>query len=155
MLRKRAYSETSLLLELLTNESQYVHALYRGAKRRGATPIDLLAEYAMSWRPKVGLLTVRSCEPLSTIRLSGQALYAALYLNELVRRGLRENQVVEGVHPAYQTALQDLETKKNTDLEVVLRKFEKAYLKALGYEIVFHHELSQRSHDPCGFLLSV
>ncbi|MCY3858863.1 MAG: DNA repair protein RecO [Gammaproteobacteria bacterium] len=139
MLRRRPYSETSLLLELLTSESRYVHALYRGAKRKGATPIDLFAEYAMSWRPRVGLVTVRTCELKGLSNLTGDALYAGLYVNELVRRGMHENQVIEDIQPAYQTTVQQLEDG-NTDMDVALRTFEKRFLKALGFELEFHRE---------------
>lgn len=141
VLRKRAYSETSLLLEVLTSESRYVHALYRGAKRKGATPIDLFSEYVMSWRPRVGLVTVRSCELKSVSTLIGEAIYAGLYLNELVRRGMRENQVVDDVQPIYQATVRHLENK-SADLDVVLRTFEQRFLKALGFELEFHREQS-------------
>ena len=139
VLRRRAYSETSLLLEVLTNESRYVHALYRGAKRKGSTPIDLFAEYEMSWRPKVGLVTVRSCELKRVSTLVGDALYAGLYINELVRRGMHENQVVEDVEAAYRTTVQQLEAG-NADLDVALRTFERRFLKALGFELEFQRE---------------
>ena len=139
VLRRRAYSETSLLLEMLTSESRYVHAIYRGAKRTGATPIDLFTEYAMSWRPKVGLVTLRSCEFKRVFALGGNALYAGLYVNELVRRGMQENQVVDDVQPAYRSTVESLEPG-NADLEVVLRSFEKRFLKALGFELEFHRE---------------
>lgn len=141
VLRRRAYSETSLLLEVLTSESRYVHALYRGAKRKGSTPIDLFAEYAMSWRPKVGLVTVRSCELKNVSTLVGDALYAGLYINELVRRGMRENQVVEGIQPAYCTTVQQLEGA-NANLDLTLRTFERQFLSALGFELEFHREQS-------------
>lgn len=139
VLRRRAYSETSLLLEMLTSESRYVHALYRGAKRKGSTPIDLFAEYAMSWRPKVGLVTVRSCELKHVSTLIGDALYAGLYINELVRRGMQENQVVEDVQPAYRETVQRLEDVTE-DLDAALRTFEKRLLKAMGFELEFHRE---------------
>lgn len=93
----------------------------------------------MSWRPKVGLVTVRSCELKHTSTLVGDALYAGLYINELVRRGMHENQVVEDVQPAYQATVQRLEDG-NADLDVVLRTFEKRLLKALGFELEFHRE---------------
>ena len=139
VLRRRSYSETSLLLDLLTSESRYVHALYRGAKRKATTPIDLFAEYAMSWRPRVGLVTVRSCELKRVSTLTGDALYAGLYVNELVRRGMQENQIVEDVHPAYQTTLHLLEDR-TADMDVVLRTFERRFLKAMGFELEFHRE---------------
>lgn len=124
---------------MLTSESRYVHALYRGAKRKGATPIDLFAEYAMSWRPKTGLVTVRSCELKRVSTLVGDALYAGLYINELVRRGMQENQVVEDVQPAYRAVVQRLEDR-NEDLDAALRTFERRLLKALGFELEFHRE---------------
>lgn len=158
VLRRRAYSETSLLLEMLTSESRYVHALYRGAKRKGSTPIDLFSEYAMSWRPRDGLVTVRSCELKHVSSLRGDALYAGLYINELIRRGIQENQVVDDVHPAYRSTLQSLEDC-SSDLDVELRTFEKRFLKALGFELEFHREQatgdvvssnSQYLFDPIG-----
>ena len=139
VLRRRAYSETSLLLEVLTRESQYVHALYKGAKRKGGTPIDLFSEYEMSWRPRVGLVTVRSCELKRVFTPKGDAIYAGLYVNELVRRGMRENQVVDGIQHAYQATVQSL-SSESTDLDSVLRTFEKRYLKALGFEVEFDRE---------------
>ena len=139
VIRRRAYSETSLLLEMLTSESRYVHAMHRGAKRNGAIPIDLFTEYTMSWRPRDGLVTVRSCELKHVSTLVGNALYAGLYINELVRRGMHENQVVDDVRPAYQSAIRLLE-HEDTDLDLVLRSFEKRLLKALGFELEFHRE---------------
>ncbi len=139
VIRKRPYSETSLILEMLTGESRYVHAIYRGAKRNGSTPIDLFTKYAMSWRPRSGLLTVRSCEALRPLHLARSALYAGLYLNELVYRGMYEQQVIDGVRTAYEEALLDLE-KESKDQESALRTFEQLYLKALGFQIQFHLE---------------
>ena len=139
VLRRRSYSETSLLLELLTDESQYVHAIYRGAKRAGAINVDLLAAYAMSWRQKDGLVYIRSCEPKAAFRLVGGQLYAVHYLNELIRRGLRQNQSVAGVFEAYTEALDGLESDSNA-IAQVLRKFEKTYLRLLGYGLTFHRE---------------
>ena len=93
----------------------------------------------MSWRPKVGLVTVHSCELNRVSTLLGDALYAGLYINELVRRGMHENQVVDDVQPAYRMTVQRLEDG-NTDIDVTLRAFEKRFLKALGFELEFHRE---------------
>lgn len=145
VVRRRDYSETSFLLELLTSESKYVHAIYRGGKRKGGVAIDLFTKYEMSWRPRVGLVTLHSCEAKETSKLVGEPLYAGLYLNELVRRGMRENQVSDGMHEAYADAVSELADEK-VDLEGCLRKFERNYLKALGFEIVFSVE--QHSAKP-------
>lgn len=141
VLRRRDYSETSFLLELLTSDSQYVHAIYRGAKRKGSTTIDLFSSYDMSWRPRDGLVTLRSCELNETFVLKGEALYAGLYLNELIRRGMRENQIAQGMQVAYVTAIEDLATTR-FELETCLRRFEREYLRVLGFEIVFTREQS-------------
>lgn len=139
VLRRRSYSETSLLLELLTDESQYVHALYRGAKRNSSTNVDLLTPYSMSWRPHDGLLTIRSCEPGEAIRVCGENLYAVLYLNELIRRGVRQNQFAKGVFEAYESASTGL-VVSSCSIAAVLRKFEKRFLRALGFELTFDRE---------------
>lgn len=139
VLRRRSYRETSLLMELLTSESQYVHAIYRGAKRKGAEAMDLLAEYLVSWREQVDLRTIRSCELLRNFDVTGQALYAVLYLNELIRHGVHQNQSVPGIFNAYQRAVMDLQ-KTPTNLELILRQFEKSYLALLGYGVSFSRE---------------
>lgn len=141
MIRRRPYSETSLLLELLTSDSRSVHAIYRGAKRQHAVPIDLFCEYSMSWRARMGLVTLRSCELETTYALSDEALYAGLYLNELLRRGIHENQQVERVYGIYSDALTRLNDHAN-ELEKTLRVFERKYLSALGYAISFDREQS-------------
>ena len=140
VLRRRSYRETSLLLELLTSESRYVHAIYQGAKRKGSEAVDLISEYAMSWRDRPDLLTLRSCEPGRGFEIAGTALYAAMYLNELIRHGVRQNQIVTGLYAVYRQALSELEDA-GKEIESVLRRFEKAFLKVLGYEVVFNHEL--------------
>lgn len=139
MLRRRSYTETSLLLELLTSESRCVHAVYRGAKRPKATPIDLFAEYSMSWRAKSGLVTLRSCEVARAYTLVDDALYAGLYINELIRRGIRENQVIEGLIETYTHATAGLADAEG-DLETTLRTFERDYLRCLGFAITFDQE---------------
>lgn len=145
VLRRRDYSETSFLLELLTHDSQYVHAIFRGGKRKGGVAIDLFTRYEMSWRPRVGLVTLRGCEVKEAFSLAGESLYAGLYLNELVRRGMRENQLSHGMHEAYASAVSELALQKH-DLESSLRRFERRYLKALGFEVVFSSE--QRTGNP-------
>ena len=164
LLRRRAYRETSLLLEMLTEDSKCVHAIYRGARRKRGVDTDLLVSYQMSWRGDHGLVTIRSCEPGSDTSISGTNLYAALYLNELIRGGVHQDQVAPGLFDDYESALARLATD-TTNIEPVLRTFEKQLLKTLGYELEFdregsgqeiiHHDAKYRFVPDKGFVRSV
>lgn len=126
-------------MELLTESSQCIHAVYRGAKRKHGIDVDLLVPYQMSWRGDTGLVNVISCESHSEFKITGSKLYSALYINELTRLGIRQDQLVNGLFEAYSNALRDLSLAVK-GLEDILRVFEKAFLKVIGFELQFHRE---------------
>ena len=136
LLRRSNYRETSLLLVMLTEDSQCVHAVFKGARRKKGVDIDLLVPYEMSWRGDYGLVTIRTCEVGEANPVSGSNLYSALYLNELIRRGLKQDQRATGLFEAYEVAISELASSLE-NIEPTLRRFERNLLKVLGYELSF------------------
>lgn len=136
LLHTRPYRETSLLAEWFLPEQGRVGAVLRGARRRGQ---QAPAPFQPLFVQLVGdheLKTVSACEPAGpALRLQGGALFAGLYLNELlVRLAPRELPLPE-LFVAYAGALgelADLVQPAAADLEPVLRRFERQLLEAMG-----------------------
>ena len=70
--------------------------------------------------------------------LQGKALFCGLYINELLRELLPKLDAVPAIFKLYQTLQGALRNANdNTDLEVLLRRFEVQLLNELGYGIHF------------------
>ena len=143
ILHRQLFRESSLLLDLLTNDYGRVKCIWRG-RGKGRVSVTSFVEYGASWRGRSGLVTVTNCEPLRSFDLVGRTLFSGFYLNELILRAVMPGMTVDGLYEAYLTALQALCSK--SDVEPVLRTFEKGLLKGLGYEIELEREVEQQ--DP-------
>ena len=139
VIHSRHYRESSLLLELLTEDSEYVAAVLKGAKSPNGQSIDLLTLYEISWRRNAQLANVTHSECLRVYQIKGKRLYASLYLNELIKRSMRQGTVVEGLFESYRNTLTEFEHSEGL-LESSLRRFEKKLLSGLGYELVLNVE---------------
>lgn len=133
VLHARAYRESSQLVELVSVEHGRIGVLTRGnrgAKR--ATPLQPFRRYRIALSGRGELRRAGAAEMLAApCLLSGRALYAALYLNELLVRLLHRDVPMPGVVDLYATALARL--AGGAALEPVLRVFEKQLLDELGY----------------------
>jgi len=138
ILHTRPYRETSLLVDLLTEQDGRVSAVARGAKRKKSLskatfqPFVLLA---INWFGSSELVTLKQTEVIdSSIRLTGKALLSAFYINELLCKLLHRFDAAQAVFSAYQQVIHQLANLENDSAtEAVLRYFEKALLDALGY----------------------
>ena len=142
VIRWRDYRESSVLLELLTEDSQYVGALLRAARSQNGQTIDLLTQYEFSWRGNTQLFNITHSDCSRVYQIQGKRLYASLYLNELIKRSMRQGEVIEGLFESYTSTLEDFEEGEKL-LEESLRRFEKRLLTGLGYELVFHCEADE------------
>lgn len=143
ILHQRPYREQGRLLDILTPEYGRVRLVVAGLGRRGGRRGLLFQSFyplVMSYTGRMGgLQRLTAVEPRSAavLRLSGQALWCGLYVNELVTRVLPEGIVAEDVFLAYEQVLQGLTTPPSAGLEAVLRRFELQLLAALGYALAF------------------
>jgi DNA repair protein RecO (recombination protein O) len=135
VLHARPYRETSAIVDLLTLRFGRVSAVARAVRggRRGAQPPQPFSRLAVACSGRTQLLTLTSFDSLAHRWLTGDALYAGLYLNELLLRLLRDDDAHPVVFDGYEHTLDAL----SADPEPALRCFERLLLKECGYEITF------------------
>ncbi|MDE0037633.1 MAG: recombination protein O N-terminal domain-containing protein [Gammaproteobacteria bacterium] len=160
VLHRRAYRESSALVELLTRDFGLVGAVMRGVKRspRSARDLEPFGRIAVSWRGRGQLVTVLRAETVVRRNLSGDALFAGLYINELLVKTLGREEPVADLFDSYDAAVASLAQVESStvgswarhhpstgdgkrrgfdELEPILRTFERRLLDELGYGIAF------------------
>lgn len=137
VLHRRAFRETSVIVELLTRDFGRVAAVVRGVKGGGRPrmSIEPFTKLEVAWRGRGQMVTVIGSESVHATHLKGDALFAGLYVNELLIKTLEPHEPVESVFGHYGTTLTALAV--DDDLEPALRRFEKGLLDELGYGLVF------------------
>jgi DNA repair protein RecO (recombination protein O) len=135
VLHARPYRETSAIVDLLTRGFGRISAVARGIRgaRRGAAPPRPFSRLSVACSGRAQLLTLTAFDPMNHRWLTGEALYAGLYLNELLLRLLRDDDAHPAVFDGYERALELV----SGDAEPALRRFERLLLKECGYEITF------------------
>ncbi|MFM7783038.1 MAG: DNA repair protein RecO [Gammaproteobacteria bacterium] len=142
VLHSRPYRESSLLLELLTREHGRVAAVARSARasRKGlGSVLQPFQSLLVSWSGRGELKTLTAAErwqPLPPV--SGERLFSALYLNELLLRALAPQDPHPPLYDAYALLLPGLAGAP--DIEPLLRGFELGLLRELGYALELRFE---------------
>jgi len=136
LLHKRAYRETSSILEVLTKDHGRVSLMARGcrgARSKIAGNLLLFTPLVISWQGKGSLPYLKSVEraDLKAPALKSKALLSAMYINELLMYLLHKDDAHEAVFEHYHHCLYALEDGKN--LEIALRQFEIKLLELLGF----------------------
>ncbi|NOQ88426.1 MAG: DNA repair protein RecO [Gammaproteobacteria bacterium] len=136
ILHKRAYRETSSILEVLTKDFGRVSLMARGsrgARSKIAGNLLLFTPLVISWQGKGNLPYLKSAEraDLKAPVLKKKSLLSAMYINELLMYLLHRDDVHEAVFEHYHHCLYCLEDESR--LEIALRKFEIKLLELLGF----------------------
>ena len=153
VLGRRAYRDSSLLVDLLTAENGRMSAVVKGAhrKQRGGSYASLMQPFCpilVGLGGKAELKYLSSAENAGVaLSLPGERLFSGLYMNELLVRLLPKFDAVPQLFATYGSSL--LALCDNSDAELTLRRFELALFEELGYEIQWHKDdLGQEiSHD--------
>jgi len=144
ILHHRPYRNTSLLLDVLSKDHGRLSLIAKGAKRPKSALRACLQSFqhlSLSWVRKTGLGTLTQAEFRERPRfLEGDAMYAALYVNELLTRALEKDHPEIDIYDAYVQVLNAL-----TELGVgqALRVFEYDLLQSLGFEIQLDFDVEQ------------
>ena len=146
VLHRRAFRETSAIVELLTLDFGRVSGVVRGARngRRHSHHIEPFTQISATWRGRGQLVNVLRCEAVAPKQLGGDSLFAGLYLNELLMRTLSHEEPAAALFDHYGEALASLNAEG--DLEPILRTFERRLLEELGYGLAF--DIDVRSGAP-------
>src|SRR5690349_24670642 len=143
VLHSYPYLETSLIVEVFTQNSGRIAVVAKGAKRPTSALRGLLRAFQpllLSWGGKSELRTLHKAEwQGGQLPLQGTALICGFYLNELLIRLLHRNDPHEHLFEYYQKALADLSNLG--DYIPVLRGFEQRMLQELGYALTLDHDV--------------
>jgi DNA repair protein RecO (recombination protein O) len=139
LLHSRPFRETSLLLDCFSRERGRFSAIargVRGAKSHKRALLQPFTPLSFSVAGRGELVTLKDAEASGpALPLCGTALFAALYLNELLTRLLHGAEVEEDLFTHYETTLRALLIEG--DIEAALRRFELHLLDTLGYGVDF------------------
>lgn len=141
VLHSRPYSETSLILDVFSENHGRVSLMAKGARGKRSPLKGALQPFTpllMKWSGRGEMHTLRHAEAMGlAIPLSGNALFSGFYLNEILSRVVEPETAYHQLFYDYVTALTELAQHRNP--EPALRRFELALLDSLGYGVDFLH----------------
>lgn len=136
VLHSRPFRETSLLVEIFTQEHGRIAVVARGAKRGKAKLSNILQPFMpliLNWFGHGELATLTHAEVSGAgHQIIGKRAICGLYVNELLIKLLHKFDPCLQLFADYQQVLLDLENIEIPE-QVSLRKFERRLLKSLGY----------------------
>lgn len=146
VLHSRPWRESSLMVDWFTADWGRMTTCQRGMRRgtKGSagrpTPFTPMQ---IGLTGRVGLPVARPIEPLNLTGLTGcwlqgRALAVGFYLNELLLRALHPQEPLPALFAAYGMALSEL-CAGAEPFDVLLRRFERRLLDALGLGFDWHH----------------
>jgi DNA repair protein RecO (recombination protein O) len=137
VLHTRPFRESSLLVDLLTQDFGRVAVVARGARAQHSRYRGFLRPFvpiAASWSGRSELGSLNQVEQGGApFLLEGRSLLAGMYLNELLVRLLHQHDPHSDLFNHYQFSLNALNQTLNSQIEPILRQFEKNLLVALGF----------------------
>ncbi|HBM8633181.1 TPA: DNA repair protein RecO [Escherichia coli] len=165
VLHSRPWSETSLMLDVFTEESGRVRLVAKGARSTLKGALQPFTPLLLRFGGRGEVKTLRSAEAVSlALPLSGITLYSGLYINELLSRVLEYETRFSELFFDYLHCIQSLAGATGTP-EPALRRFELALLGHLGYGVNFTHcagsgepvddTMTYRYREEKGFIASV
>ncbi|MDD5275706.1 MAG: DNA repair protein RecO [Methylovulum sp.] len=142
VLQHRHFRETSLLLDVLTQDYGRVSVIAKGVRKAKSKTAGLLQPFVplkLSFIGKSELKLLTHVEmDLPMTALTGLALYCGFYLNELVCRFLYPYDPHPEVFIDYRDCLAQLGGKQ--PLEAALRSFELALMEYSGYGLQLEYD---------------
>ena len=142
VLHSTPWRETSLIVELFTARHGRVPLIAKGVRRPRSALRGLMQPFQpllVSWFGNGELRTLKNAEWQGGLPLlQGGALFCGFYLNELLVRLLGRDDPHDDLFLVYQTALARLAAAE--PFEPVLRAFEVALLRELGYALQLERE---------------
>ena len=140
LIHRRAFRETSAILEIFSRNHGRLGLVARGVHRRHSPLRAALTSFVpllMSWSGRGELATLRAVEVADVVDgLLGDALLSAMYINELLMRLTHRHDPHPELFDAYDMAIRDLagtDLRPGQTIEQTLRVFEKRILEAIGY----------------------
>lgn len=146
VLHSRSYRETSLILDVLTEDFGKVALIAKGIRNKKSTTAALLQPFIPLLISYVGKSELRNLShvelnpPITELR--GMPLYCGFYLNELLNYFLQTNDPYPEIYQHYQQCLSLLQNNSG-NIEEALRLFELDMLESLGYGLQLAYDFQR------------
>jgi DNA repair protein RecO (recombination protein O) len=131
------FKETSLVVELFSQQFGRIAAVAKGARRPHSAMRGMLQSFQQlsgAWSGKNELKTLHSLDWSAGLTLlKGEALMCGFYMNELLLRLLPREDAHENLFEYYASTLQTL--AQEADFATTLRRFELKLLQEMGYAV--------------------
>jgi DNA repair protein RecO (recombination protein O) len=156
VLHSRPYRETSALITFFTDFHGKVTAVVRGVRKARSPIAGLLTpffELLVALRGKGELLNLQMVENAgvsgASLGLRGNALFAGLYVNELLARLLHYHDPHPRLFQYYRSMLTQLQECAASEFALcsALRIFEKNLLQEVGYGLQLHRTVMDEVVD--------
>lgn len=136
ILHKRAFRDTSQILDVFSREYGRISLMSRGSrgpKSKTGGLLQVFRPLLLGWAGRGEMPFLNSVEmaDIKAPALSGKEQMSALYLNELLVYLLHKNDVHTEIFDRYHACLYAL--KQADNIEIELRLFEKELLQLLGF----------------------
>jgi len=157
VLHSYPYRETSLILQVWTAGHGRFAVVAKGARRPRSAARGVLVPFqplSFTWFGRGEVKTLKAAEPAGpALPLAGPSLLSAFYLNELLLKLIHRDDPHEQLWAAYDEAIAELRSRsrraagvpglvaaepgvgESRSIEPVLRRFELAMLRELGYAV--------------------
>ncbi len=150
ILHRKPYRDTSLLLEVFTQNHGRIGLVARGAQGKRSSLKALLQPFQpllLSWSGRGELQTLTSAESDGVAPMfSGEALLSGFYLNEILMRLLHRHDPHDELYTSYQRTLTKL--REGSECDWPLRLFERDLLQELGYGLQLTHTVDGEVLEP-------
>lgn len=168
ILHRRPYSESSLMVDVFSEEKGRLALLAKGARRSRSALKGLLQPFTpllLRWTGQGSVKTLTRAESASiALPLQGNTLYSGFYVNELIIRLIEKETAYPNLFQDYLHCLTAL-AKCSEHVEIPLRQFEFQLIRHLGYGVDFCHcagtgkrieeKMTYRYRESLGFIASV
>lgn len=143
ILHYRPYRESSLIIDLFTQEHGRIALVARGVRTTRSRIRAMLQPFVpllVSWQGKSELMTLSSVEACGVpFQLRGDCLLSGFYLNELLVRVLHKQDPHPRLYTIYHETL--LELQRDKLQQKTLRIFEKKLLEEIGYGLQLQYDI--------------
>lgn len=147
ILQQRPYRETSLLLDVFTQDHGIIPMLAKGVRKEKSKLAGLLQPFSLlkiTYLDKNALKILNVAEWVQTYPLQKIALYSGFYINELLQRFLHPHDPFPELFLHYQHCL--LKMSLTEEIEEALRYFELELLNRVGFGIDLEVYLTKNNH---------
>lgn len=149
ILYRRAWRDTSLIVEAFSREHGRIGAIAKGARRvrsRWRGLLEPLSAVELSWSGRGELYTLTGVEYVRGHALAGNALMGGLYAAELVMRLTARDDPHPRIHDSLAALLSAM--VEGAPAIVALRFFERDLLDELGYALTLGETEAGESVEP-------